>query len=267
MSTRPTLARWLEIVKIRTDGDTQGRLKIDWAIVQEYSELMQNGVAFPPVRVWFDGNDYRLVDGFHRLAAARKIGASDIPADVFQGSLDDARWDSHSSNATRGLRRTTEDTEAIMRKAFEHPRSRDLSTNQVARHLHLPEATVRRWRRKLSNPMSGDTIRIASRSGRTYVMETSRIGRGYTPRATKVSEAQVLQRFAVLRAAASPDARRLLNVLEKWIFRQCDNATSLAAIDHLIRSFRSPSDRQKEHAYPDGDENAVSSCRQAVGTE
>jgi hypothetical protein len=50
---------------IRIDGETQPREELDQEMVAEYAEFMRDGIKFPPVRVFFDGSNYWLVDGFH----------------------------------------------------------------------------------------------------------------------------------------------------------------------------------------------------------
>ena len=54
---------------IRLDGGTQPRAKIDQAVCDEYAERMKAGEKFPPIDVFFDGEDYWLADGFHRISA------------------------------------------------------------------------------------------------------------------------------------------------------------------------------------------------------
>lgn len=46
------------------------------------------GVVFPPI-VFFDGADYWLADGFHRLIAAEELGLTEFDADVREGTRRD----------------------------------------------------------------------------------------------------------------------------------------------------------------------------------
>ena len=132
----------LEIHRIRRDGDTQGRVALNESIIQEYANLMRAGVEFPPVRTWFDGCAYWLSDGFQRMAAAELVGLNQISAEVFRGTLEDARWDSYAANAAHGLRRTRADIEVIIRRAVEHPKGSQISSRELARHLGMPEPTL-----------------------------------------------------------------------------------------------------------------------------
>ncbi len=147
--TTPQTVIVLELHQIRCDGGTQGRAALNQSVIAEYAELMLAGAEFPPVRTWFDGESYWLADGFQRLAAAQSTGSSEIRAEVFYGSLEDARWDSYAANALHGLRRTRADIEVVVTQALRHPNGVRLSNREIARHLNLPETTLRRWRKTL----------------------------------------------------------------------------------------------------------------------
>ena len=76
----------------------------------------------PARHVFFDGKDYWLADGFHRLEAyVMAVPGEAIECDVFQGTLPDAQWHSYSVNKTHGLRRTNEDKERAVKAALAHP--------------------------------------------------------------------------------------------------------------------------------------------------
>ena len=87
----------LKIDRIRLDGGTQPRSTIDMDVVADYAEAMERGDEFPPVSVIYDGNDYWLYDGFHRVRAAEKRGEFQIRAEVEQGTREDAVWKSLAS--------------------------------------------------------------------------------------------------------------------------------------------------------------------------
>src|SRR4051794_15360987 len=89
--------RLIPIASVRTDGQTQHRIATSQALVAKYAELMRDGVIFPPVRVWWDGAEYWLTDGFHRLAAAQGLGMQEILAEIHNGTLAAAQWDSYAA--------------------------------------------------------------------------------------------------------------------------------------------------------------------------
>lgn len=112
----------LPIAGIRTDGGTQPRKALDLDVVEEYASnidlaksrlqgrmIDKNGFAFAPVAVYYDGETHWLVDGFHRLNAAKDSGLDHLEANIFQGTLREARLHSYGVNADHGKRRTNED--------------------------------------------------------------------------------------------------------------------------------------------------------------
>ena len=125
---------------IRLDGDTQPRAKIDQAVCDDYGERMKAGEKFPPIDVFFDGEDYWLADGFHRVRAyVMAVPGEAIECNVFQGSLQDAQWHSYSVNKTHGLRRTNEDKKRAVQAALAHPEAADKSNVQIADHCGVDE--------------------------------------------------------------------------------------------------------------------------------
>ncbi len=165
---------------IRLSGGTQPRARIDQFVCDEYSEHMLAGAQFPPIDVFFDGKNYWLVDGCHRLRAHQlaKPGEA-IACCVFEGTLLEAQWHSYGVNKTHGLRRTNADKVRAVRAALAHPMAADKSNCQIAQHCGVSECTVRRYRASLNNISSATVpqIRTVTRAGRTYRLDTTRIGR------------------------------------------------------------------------------------------
>ena len=81
---RNTMIKDLALADVRIDGNTQQR-PIDDNVVLRYQALIADGVEFPPVEVVFDGHNYWLYNGFHRLHSHRKLGKKYIKADIFEG--------------------------------------------------------------------------------------------------------------------------------------------------------------------------------------
>ena len=171
----------LLISAIRRDGQTQHRVAIDPSIIAEYASLMREGVSFPPVRVWWDGSDYWLSDGFQRVSAAEIAGRTQIAAKVLHGTLSDAQWDSYAANAAHGSRHSWAETQIVIRLALKHSNSAAMSNVQIAKHLHLSEATVRRGRKTLSSSPDEDSGRIVTRGKATYLLTTTKIGKTAAP--------------------------------------------------------------------------------------
>ena len=72
------------------DGGAQMRVEMRPETIDEPAAEMLDGTTFPPVIVYFDGTDYWLGDGFHRVGAARKIERETIEADIRESTARDA---------------------------------------------------------------------------------------------------------------------------------------------------------------------------------
>src|SRR5690349_10489532 len=99
----------LSLPSIITDAGTQTRAEINNDVVKEYAADMKKGDKFPAIDVFKDGDRYILANGFHRVKAAKLNGASEILAQVREGTLIDAIKFAVGANTTNGLRRTNED--------------------------------------------------------------------------------------------------------------------------------------------------------------
>jgi hypothetical protein len=160
----PTL-KDLPLDSIRMDGGTQPRVRIDEEIVREYAERMEAGDHFPPVQVYFDGTDHWLSDGFHRVRAAREAEKPTIQAEVWEGTRDDAFWMSLGANKDHGLRRSNEDKVSAVQGALRlRP---DLSNRQIADHVGVCEAMVRKYRAETGAHGAHLTTHIG-RDGKQY---------------------------------------------------------------------------------------------------
>lgn len=134
----------IDIRKIRIDGDTQPRVKIDESTVNEYAEDMAAGVKFPPVEVYYDGSNYWLADGFHRVLAAGRAGKENIAAVVHKGTQSDARWAALGANKDHGLRRTNDDKRKAVKVALQT--KPELSNPAIAEHVGVSHTMVANYR-------------------------------------------------------------------------------------------------------------------------
>ena len=55
--------------------------------VQTYVDQLRRGERLNPLRVRFDGTNYFLEDGFHRLEAARRMKCKTVEVEIFPGTL------------------------------------------------------------------------------------------------------------------------------------------------------------------------------------
>jgi hypothetical protein len=132
------------------DGGAQMRVEMRPESVNEYAEEMLNGAVFPPIIVFRDGADYWLADGFHRVAAARKIERDVIEAEVREGTARDAILIGIGANATHGVRRTQADKRRAVERLLKDPEWARWSDRKVAEVAKVDHKTVAKLRRELS---------------------------------------------------------------------------------------------------------------------
>lgn len=169
---RPQLVR---IAAISVDSSTQVRVRIDQETVETYAERMEAGDKFPPLIAYRDSTyGYWLADGFHRLAAAKRLGWEEVPVQVFEGSRRDAAWHAVSANKTNGLRMTNADKERAVKLALSlRPKA---SNQDIAEHIGVSPTTVAKHRATLQ--IGESTSARTGRDGRT--IDTSKIGQSKT---------------------------------------------------------------------------------------
>lgn len=141
----------LSIGSIRTDGGTQSRATLNDETTRDYMLDMLAGAQFPPITVFYDGAEYWLADGFHRVQAARQANIAEIEAQVIQGTRRDAVLHSVSANATHGLRRTNEDKRRAVLTLLTDPEWTKLSDREIARRANVSQPFVSALRAKQSD--------------------------------------------------------------------------------------------------------------------
>lgn len=139
----------LKLAEIIT-GHTQFRAAENPATVAEYAEAMQAGETFPPIVVWRVGAELHLSDGYHRLAALRKLDRATVEADVREGSALDLFEHALGANARHGLPRTQEDKRKAVRAALAHPELSKRSDTQISKLCGVSQPFVSGLRRTLS---------------------------------------------------------------------------------------------------------------------
>ena len=167
----------LKLGKIRMDGGTQSREELSEEKIDEYAELMRDGIVFPDIVVVYDGTNYWLVDGFHRVNAAMSADLETINCDVRQGTQDDAIWMSSGVNATHGMPRTNADKKRAVELALRHAKSRGMSDRQLAEHCGVSGPTIARYRKPYLQNVADNRVKTAIRGGKKYKIDTSNIGR------------------------------------------------------------------------------------------
>ncbi len=179
-----TLTNRISIDAIRTDDGTQMRSRIDDSVVDEYADLIKAGVTLPPVLCVFNDQHPWLVDGFHRLAAAKLAGEKDIVAICNVGTQRDAILMSVGANATHGLRRTPFDKRKAVSVLLNDDEWNQWSDNEIARRCHVSHTFVANVRKSLTCNVASENPSERSyktKHGSTATMNTAKIGNNNTP--------------------------------------------------------------------------------------
>lgn len=138
------LARSLGELKI--DTRCQAREYMDEQALEEYADAYRSGEMLPPLDVFEVDGELVVVDGFHRVEAARRAEVLTLAVRIVgQGSMADAEWHALASNQKHGLRRTREDKRRAVRRALELDPSR--SNREIARHVGVSDPFVGKIRR------------------------------------------------------------------------------------------------------------------------
>jgi predicted nucleic acid-binding Zn-ribbon protein len=173
----------LALYKIRIDGGTQARVKLNQDLVTEYAEHMKDGDKFPPITVFNDGSDHWLADGFHRFFAYKANNETMVEAEVINGTLEDATLYAFAANAKRGLSMSDEDNRNVITLMLKHPKWSLWSDREISRHVGVSNMTVGRVKQSLNLPKE-DVVKF-TRQGKELEMKTGNIKRAERPVGTK----------------------------------------------------------------------------------
>lgn len=168
-------AGMLDLTLIKVDGGTQSRAVLNQTVVDEYADALAEGVSFPPVVVFYDGQAHWLADGFHRFRAHEKLGLAEIAADVRQGTRRDAILFSVGANETHGLRRTNEDKRRAVLTLLNDAEWAKWSDREIARRCNVSDKTVGALRPVTAEIRSERTY--TTKHGTTATMNTAAIGK------------------------------------------------------------------------------------------
>ncbi len=139
----------VKIADLITDG-LQARAEMCEAIIDDYAIDIEAGAPFPPIIVFKDDDGtLRLADGFHRVAAAQKLGIDEFEAEIRKGGEREAVYCAACSNQQHGLRRTNADKRNAARIVLEQRPT--WSDRAIAKAVGVSDFLVRDTRSRCEN--------------------------------------------------------------------------------------------------------------------
>lgn len=171
--------------EIRTDGGTQARAGLDESKVAEYQLMLEDekaniNTAWPfkdAIELFYDGTDYWLADGFHRIEACRRaMWLWRIHANIHQGTRRDAVLFACGANAAHGLPRTADDKRRAVETLLRDEEWGTWSDREIARRCKVSHPFVAKLRQELTGNVSSEERTYITRHGTTAVMNTAAIG-------------------------------------------------------------------------------------------
>jgi len=205
----------IDISSLVTEG-LQTRDGLAKSVVKDYAEMMKSGCTLPPVEVVRDSatGQLYLVDGYHRVDAAKRLKRTVIDAQVTDGTYTDAIRCAIKANAAHGLRRSNADKRNALKMAWEHRQALfggEPSHEVLAAACAVSKRTAQRFRETASGM---DNVHPCARVGAD--------GKCYqSPTTNHQSLSTVTDRFGVavpedlVEAFTSKDLIRTIQALRK----------------------------------------------------
>lgn len=145
------------LASLMDDARFQSRTRTDSSTVDDYKEAMSGGTVMPPITVALVDGMMFIVDGWHRVTAARELGYDEIEAEIVSMSEADAVWRAASANQSHGLRRSNADKIRAVEMVIALPDSESLSDREVARRIGVSHEFVRQHRRREEDGIAEET--------------------------------------------------------------------------------------------------------------
>ena len=174
----------INLIDIRIDGGTQVREKLNQDWVKDISEKMSEGVVFDAIKVFHDGSDYWLVDGFHRYFGYRANAVVSAECEVINGTLREAILFSKSVNKDRGLPLTPADQRRSILFMLNDDEYKTWPNTDIAKHIGVSSMTVGRIKSSITTTSEKNPVKtITDKDGNKRDIDTTKLtGR---PKVTK----------------------------------------------------------------------------------
>ena len=143
-------------------------------VIFEYTELIEDGGQFPPLKVFDDGQNLILADGRHRYEAYQLVEIDMVPVEIIKGTERDAILYAVGANADHGLRRTNADKRYAVKTMLKDKEWGEWSDGVIALKVRVSQAFVSKVRRELTQNGFEFSSKRIGKDGR--MLETSNIG-------------------------------------------------------------------------------------------
>lgn len=147
--------RLIRLDELIAPAENQIRAKLCKKTAKRYADAMSLGAEFPAIQVVLVNNAPVLVDGFHRVAAAKHAGVSALLAVVQEAKTNELRWLAAEANLRHGLplrpRERREAFKAYVRAGRWRKEDRSIkSSREMAGELQgmCSHQTILNWMRK-----------------------------------------------------------------------------------------------------------------------
>lgn len=134
------------LADLTDDARFQSRTRTDTGTVDDYKESMSSGAVMPPITVALVDGVMFIVDGWHRVQAARELGYEEIEAEVTPMTENEAMWRAAGANQSHGLRRSNADKIRAVEMVLTIPTTEHMSDREIARRIGVSHEFVRQHR-------------------------------------------------------------------------------------------------------------------------
>lgn len=137
-----SLVRKFKVAEIQTRPDIQVRCGMNEDAVERYADLYREGVSLTPVSIWHDRDgNLILIDGHHRLEAAKRAGLEEIDGyDEGTGEMSGFIEESIKANARNGLALSKADRKRAAELIYKYQPT--LSVRSIADKVGLSKSLI-----------------------------------------------------------------------------------------------------------------------------
>lgn len=173
-----TIIKEIKLTDIILEEALQIRDNISQERVSEYTEIFDD---LPPPILGVDRcNVLRIIDGNHRIQAAKQLKKKMIRAEIRKATYNEMLFLAFEANSKCGLPLTTKEKRRAVEKVLKMEEFTKFSDREIAKRLGVSQALVSKIRNEISSDnrdQMSPTKKTITRRGKTYEMDTTKIGK------------------------------------------------------------------------------------------